>query len=59
MPPIYKYWRRWDSNPRPKWTNISLYECRYLFSRQIQESITTLKFAKVLFAEVLNLQWLA
>ena len=38
-------WRRWDSNPRPKWTNISLYECRYSSAQLIPENITTVKSA--------------
>lgn len=36
-----KNWRRWESNPRPKWIKINLYVCRYQFSRLTQESIRT------------------
>lgn len=52
---FYIWWRRWDSNPRPKRININLYVRRYQFSRLIQESITTLKSARVFFPEILNL----
>ncbi len=42
---LFYYWRRWESNPRPKWIKINLYECRYLSAQLIPGSIKTVELA--------------
>ena len=39
-------WRRWESNPRPKWIKANLYECRFCFSRQNPSKISLVSFDK-------------
>ena len=55
-----KKWRRWESNPRPKWIKINLYVCRYLFSRLTQENIKTWQAnPRFYLRETLNPWWLS
>ena len=57
---LEKIWRRWESNPRPKWIKINLYVCRYLFSRLTQENIKTWQAnPRFYLRETLNPWWLS
>ena len=49
-----KWWRWWESNPRPKWNKASFYECSFLLSRSKLGRNLTKTQNKVPFAEKLT-----